>query len=430
MRIITSSNSLRLLPLGSLTFAMLAGVGSAAHANAFFINEHDAKVTGRGDAATATDVDPSAIVYNPGGISVGQGTRFMIGGSLVAASGAFTPTGGAKTTTGNAPAVLPQIYVTSRVHDMLTVGIGFHTPFGLAIKWDDNAPITDTVHNEALHTFFISPVVGVNLDKFVPGLSFGGGVDLVPATVELNQDLYFGTDRGTASLAANAFGVGARMGAMWHPRFADKLSLGVMYRTPVKLDFTGTGNFNAPAEYRGQLPPDGDVSTSLTLPQMFAGGLAYRPNQKLEVELDVSWVGWSSFKSLDIKLPDMTTQSSPRDYQDKTTVRFGVEYALPSVRAAVRAGYIYDPTPILATRLTAELPDADRHNLTVGASYSLGNYDVHFGLLWVIPRSRATEVDAMNPAIPGHQGTYEFTALVTSLTLAGHFGGPSKASEE
>ena len=42
-----------------------------------------------------------------------------------------------ETTTDSSPVVVPAIYVTSRVHDMVAVGIGLHLPFGLAMSWPD-----------------------------------------------------------------------------------------------------------------------------------------------------------------------------------------------------------------------------------------------------------------------------------------------------
>jgi len=198
-----------------------------------------------------------------------------------------------------------------------------------------------------------------------------------------------------------------------------QLSVGAMWRSQVNEDFTGKGDFDIAAPFRDQLPPDGDISTSFKIPQSVNFGVAYRPIENLELEADGLWVNWSKFKEIRIKLPDMTDKVSPENYNDTFTVSVGVDYKLPAYNAAVRVGYIYDPTPIPAESLTAQLPDANRHDLTAGGSYSFGNYDVHLGLLWVLPESRKTS-DTMYTPI--HKGTYEIQALVTTLTLGGHFG--------
>ncbi|HEV7556144.1 MAG TPA: outer membrane protein transport protein [Kofleriaceae bacterium] len=411
----------------SLLF-VVAGTGVAS-ANAFVINEHDGKATGRADATTATDDGPSSIVYNPGGVAVGEGTQIAIGGSLVLAHGGYTDSSGAKSDTDNSPAVLPQLYVTSRVHEMIAVGIGFHTPFGLAINWPDSAPTTDVIKTQSLRTYFITPVVGINLNKYVPGLTIGGGLDIVPASVELTQYIFFGDPatggtRGQAHLGGTATGFGGRAGAMYRPPSVPQLSVGAMWRSSVKEKFSGTGDFDIAAPYRNQLPPDGDISTSLTLPQSAQLGVAVRPMPKLELELDAVWMDWSQFKDLAITVPAMGggTQQlvTAEDYKNTISVRFGVEYQLPEQHAAVRAGYMYDPTPIQPDTLTAALPDANRHIVTVGGSYQMApDYGLHLGVLWVLPASQDA---SSTPYMPTYKGQYDLQALVASLTFAGQFG--------
>jgi long-chain fatty acid transport protein len=258
----------------------------------------------------------------------------------------------------------------------------------------------------------------------VPGLTIGAGLDLVPATVDLTQDVYFGTDTGTAHLGGTAFGIGGRIGVMFKPKQLQQLSLGAMWRSDVKLNFTGTGDFDAPAPYRGQLPPDGDISTSVTLPQSITFGAAYRPQPQLEIEANVMWTNWSKFKSLDIVVPSATggtmTIAQGENYENTTTFRAGIEYHLAEQGLGLRAGYIYDPTPVTTRYLTAQLPDIDRHDLCIGASKAFGTYDVHLGLLWVLPGSRQTAPDMY---LPVYKGTYDVTAFVTSISLAGKFGG-------
>ena len=399
---------------------VLCGLGGVASANAFVLAEHDAAATGRGNASVATDTDPSAIFYNPAGIAVASGTAVTIGSSLIFANGAFTPEGSTdKTSTDTSPAVLPSVFVTSRVHDLLTVGIGFHAPFGLAIPWPTSAPTTDVIKEQSLRTYFISPVIGLNLNKYVPGLTIGGGLDIVPATVELTQYVFFGSVQGQGHLGGTATGFGGRAGAMYAPPALPQLSVGVMWRSSVGEDFTGTGNFDIAAPFRTQLPADGPISTSITLPQSVTGGIAYRPIENLEVEADVIWMNWSKFNTLAVNAQTttmgMTTTTTVEGYTDTTSVRVGAEYKLPAQNLAVRAGYIYDPTPIPAAYLTASLPDANRNDVTVGASYKFGTYAVNASGLVVLPTSRASDAAV-------HKGTYDVSAFVASLSFTGRFG--------
>jgi len=406
-----------------LSILFVAGLAGSAHANGFLLNEFDAKAVGRGNASTATDVDPSSIYYNIGGLAVGEGTNVQIGGALIAPQASYTDPSGTKTDSTTPAQGVPGIFLSSRVHPMIAVGIGFYTPFGLAVSWPDTSPQNDIIHSEAVHTFFITPSVGVNLGSFVPGLSAGAGLDLVPATVDLKQDVYFGTDRGSAHLGGTAFGVGGRVGVMYRPSSQPALSLGAMYRTQVKENFSGTGDFDAPAPYRGQLPPDGDVKTSITLPQQVSVGAAYKIIPDFELEANLVWTNWAQFKTLNIDVPaSMGTGSmtivQPQNYTNETTFRIGAEYGVPHLGLAVRAGYIYDPTPVPATTISAQLPDINRNDVTLGGSKSFGNYAAHIGFLWVLPGSRKAS-DAMYT--PLYKGSYDVSAFVASVTLSGHF---------
>lgn len=413
-------HTLRTSLLAALGLGTLAG---GASANGFYINEHDAKSTGRAGATTATNDDPSSVIFNPGGIALDEGTNVAITASVIAARGSYYDTNNmdARTDTDTPPAVVPSIFATSRLNDMFAVGVGFHLPFGAAISWPTDHTQADVLQDQSLRTYFITLAGGVNLDKLVPGLSLGAGIDLVPSTVKLERAIVFGDTRGRALLGGDAFGIGGRAGVQYRPAVLKRLRVGLMWRSQINLEYEGQADFDIDPAFRSQLPPDGEISTRIRLPQTFAGGVAYDATPQLQIELDAMWINWSKFDELRIELPGgFEPTVSPQDYEDTVTVRLGAEYAFPKQRAAVRVGYAYDPTPIPGTTISATLPDGDRHVLTAGGSYSLGNYDLHLGLLWVTPSSQTTSDE--DPYMPQFKGKYEVTAFVTALSLAGKFG--------
>jgi long-chain fatty acid transport protein len=411
----------------------LGALATNASANAFNINEHDARVTGRAGATAASNTEPSAIVFNPGGIAISEGTQVALGTAFYFAEGTYKNDGTPKQSTDSGMSVVPSVYVTSRVHDMIAVGAGLHFPFGLAVSWPNGHPQSDVIQDQTLRTYFITAGVGVNLHKQVPGLSVGAGIDLVPATIELENTLSFGSDanaQGTAHLGGDAFGIGGRIGVMYHSPDVKGLKVGVMYRTPVKLEFEGNGDFDIPDPYRSQLPPDGTINANITLPQSVWGGVAYSPIPQLELEYNAVWINWAQTwddGNLVIDLPDdgnpatMRPQSiQPQDYKNTFTHRLGAEYKLPAQKLALRAGLMYDPTPIPTTTLTARLPDVNRINVTIGGSYQITpDYGVHLGLLWVTPGERDTSDKMYEPQF---KGTYGVQAFVANIGVSGSFG--------
>ncbi len=419
--------------------AGLVGSSGIASSNAFLVNEHDARVTGRGGAVAASDDDASSIVFNPGGVALSEGTQIILGASLYIAQGSYENDTTPEVKTDSPAQTAPNLYITSRVHDMVAVGLGFHFPYGLKVSYPENHPQAAVTQDSDLKTLFISPVIGLNLNKQVPGLSLGGGVDVVPASIELKRAIQFGQDpagQGTVDLAADTVGVGFRAGVQYHPPMVKGLKVGAMYRSQVKLDFEGQADFDIAEPYRSQLPPDGDVSSSITLPQAVSGGVAYSPAPNLEVEVDATWVNWKKTfpsdanrgggaTSLSITLPDGTTSDAPEDYKNTLTWRFGLDYLVEKPKIGLRAGFIYDPTPIPTTTQTALLPDVDRINLTLGAGKQISDtLAADLSLLWVTPRSRDSSND---PADPIFHGTYSVQALVMSFGLRGTFGGAKAA---
>ncbi|MFT3697283.1 MAG: outer membrane protein transport protein [Kofleriaceae bacterium] len=388
--------------------ALLFVTGTAS-AGGFALNEFDASAVGRGNAVAATDTDPSSIFYNVGGMAAREGTGITIGGALVAPFATFHRADDVDIDSTTNPQVVPSAFVTTRLNDRLSVGLGFYTPFGLTIDWPDNAPTNDIAKTTSLRSYFITPAIGYVL---APGLTIGGGVDIVPATVELTQYVFFGDDHGTAHLGGTALGFGGRIGVMWRPCPMPNLSFGAMWRSNVKEDFSGTGDFDAPAPYRSQLPPDGDISTKLTLPRQVIVGAAYRPVRDFEIEANAMWTNWSSFDQLVVTVPT-TTITTPEHYQNTFSARVGLEYRMPNAGFAVRAGYIYDPSPIKAEYLTVQLPDIDRHDVTAGVSKAFGPIDFHVGLLYVIPGTRASTAT--------DKGTFDVSAFVASVSIGGRF---------
>jgi long-chain fatty acid transport protein len=397
----------------------LAGVAlhsASAFASGFNIDEQDARATGRAGAVVASTNAPSSIYYNSAGIALSQGLGIDVGGSYVRPTAEFTSAASGETTeAGRDSFVLPQAFVSWRASELVALGVGLHSSYGLALKWPETSPGRAQVREAELRTLFITPTLALNLSRYLKGLAVGAGIDLVPASVRLSRDVLFGTDTGTVTLGGDAFGAGARVGISYRPEAAPALAFGLVYRSPVVLDFSGDADFDAPPEYRPSLPPDGDVKTELTLPQAVQLGVQVSPVRELQIELDGSWRGWTSYDQLDITLPDGTVESSPRDWKNSFCVRLGAEYTFVD-RWSVRVGAIWDQAPVPANRLDFQLPDANRFDLSGGLGARLSEvFALDASVLYVLPQQRSTSMQ--DPLEPPVKGRFDIDALVVGLTL-------------
>src|SRR5215210_6275919 len=85
----------------------------------------------RGNAFTATADNPSAIYYNPAGITQLQGHNVSLGLYAVSANTKYTG-GGVTTRTDTSLQPVPQIYyVFSPENSALSYGLGIYAPYGL-----------------------------------------------------------------------------------------------------------------------------------------------------------------------------------------------------------------------------------------------------------------------------------------------------------
>src|SRR5690349_11824097 len=92
---------------------MLLAVALTLPANLFAVGyrlpNQDPEAIARGDAFTATADNPSAIYYNPAGITQLDGDQVRAGIYIISADTEFTSTTGSKVHTDMAPQVVPQL---------------------------------------------------------------------------------------------------------------------------------------------------------------------------------------------------------------------------------------------------------------------------------------------------------------------------------
>jgi long-chain fatty acid transport protein len=247
----------------------------------------------------------------------------------------------------------------------------------------------------------VNPTVAYRLGP----LRLGAGLDIVRGTVELSRDVRFGTEDGSLGLGAGAWGVGAN-GGVQLDLLERLLTLGVQYRSAVRLGFDGNAHFaDVPAAFASTIH-DQRATTALVQPDSLALGVAMRPLQPLVVDLDVVWFGWAKLSNVNIDFPDDATgtlaTSTAKSWSNTANVHLGGELALDR-EWRIRAGALIDPSPSPRDTLTAELPDATRLNLALGAGYThrSGVY-VDLGYQFILLFTRHSTA----PALPGEYGGF------------------------
>jgi long-chain fatty acid transport protein len=331
------------------------------------VGVQSSRATGMASSVTAMIDDASAIYYNPAGIAQGKRLDVLFGDTLIIPKLTFTSatTGTTASTHGVVPP--PHFYATLGLTDDLSVGVGVFSPFGMAVHWPSDWEGRSLATSSTLATYDVNPTVAYRIGP----VRIGAGLQIVRATLELQRKIRFGDQEGFSELGGGTWGFGADVGAQVDaiPRY---LSLGLQYRSSIKLDFDGNAHFdNIPLPLAGTLR-DQRVSSSLAQPDSLAFGVATRPIPRLVIDVDVVWFGWKKVNSVAMSFPDDLTgtlsTSLKKDWKNTVSLSVGGE-ARVAESWRVRAGVMVDPSPSPAYTLTPETPDADRLNLALGIGY-------------------------------------------------------------
>ena len=351
-------------------------------------------------ANTAFVDDASAIFYNPAGIAQGKQLDVQAGLNLIVPSFSYTTKGGDKTTLPFSVITPFQVYATGGITENLSLGIGVFTPYGLTLAWPDGWVGRHQITKASLRTFYINPTAAYKIGP----VRIGAGLQVVRATVELQRDIGFGDQDGSADLGAAAWGVGGNIGAQVEV-VKQFLQLGLHYRSAAKINFdNGKAHFNnVPRDLQGTIH-DQAVTTSVIMPDSLQMGAATHPIKNLVIDFDAVLIRWSQFKSIDLHFPDdasgTLSSSEAKNWHDTVNFHVGAEGTL-NQNFQLRGGILIDPSPSPANTLTPDIPDSTRVNLALGGSYKheSGFYlDVGYQLIILTGKTSTA------PQLPGDYG--------------------------
>ena len=385
---------------------LILGLGaSSASAAGFALDVMSARATGMGSTMVAHVDEASAIYYNAAGIAQGKGLRLQLGDTMLVSNFTAQPYGGDAVSNRPRAGFPPHIYATYGITDSLSVGVGMFTAFGSETHWPGDWAGRVLAIDTALSTFNFNPEVAYHWGP----LRVGAGLQIIRSTVDLVQGINFSASQGSVELAGGAWGFGGNAGVQLD--ISRAVQAGFSYRSAVKLNYSGDAHFsNVPVAFQSQLK-DQSVRTGITLPDILALGLAYRPLPRVLISGEIDYYAWQHYRSLDILFDDSALNSiNPRHYHHTFNYHLGGEYTVCQP-LKLRAGVLYDPTPVSGDFLTPELPDSNRLNLAVGAGYQWARFTVDAGYqhLFLIQRNSTVA------AFPAHY--YAGSANIVSLTF-------------
>jgi long-chain fatty acid transport protein len=166
----------------------------------------------------------------------------------------------------------------------------------------------------------------------------------------------------------------------------DMLTVGLTYRSPVH--FVGKGSVEV-TNAGGVANGKGDATMTADFPASYTVGLGLKPMDDLTFEFDVVYTQWEQFDRIEFDFTNSGLPDNNEDFNYKSTWRFqlGAEYRFTDA-FAMRAGYVYDQTPIRHEYASPMLPANDRQMFTLGAGYKWDAWTVDVAGMYIITKER------------------------------------------
>mgnify|MGYP000526263163 FL=1 len=393
--------------------ALAVGIAGAlavghVHAAAFQLKENSAKGLGRAFAGSGSaQGDASIIAVNPAGMRQLDGT--LVQGDLSAISFKAEFEGTGRKPTGQAQtggdggdagmiAPVPAAYFHMPIGEKAHFGVSLTAPFGFKTDYDNGWVGRYSGLKTDLKAIDLGFAASYDVNPYV---SFGASVFVEHLTIELSNNIDFGTALAQSRVPGFAPGsadgkltmegdnnaVGWTIGGLFSPN--DDTHIGISYRSKVEHKITGgDATFDVPANAAAVLAvaqPGSYVNTSgkatVTLPASATFSVTHNFTDRFTMMADVTRTAWSTaFDSVTIDYGSNQADSKlDFSYRDTTFASIGGDYKV-SDTVTLRAGVAYDQTPTTDAHRDVRVPDTSRKWLSFGLGWTPSeNMEYNFG---------------------------------------------------
>jgi long-chain fatty acid transport protein len=373
-----------------------------AWGNGFDIYEQSAKAVGMAGAVTAQADDPSAVFFNPAGITQLEGTQISLGMCAVIPTMGFRSTGnplmgteaGQRTGIRDHTWIIPNAYVSHKINPRISLAIGSFAHMGLGVEWPKyfEGRFAAGATRAVLKTNSFSVVMAFKPHERL-ALAFGPYAQYFD--IELRNlvfiappvpPLTFNTNLAQTvevEMKAKDWAWGWQLGVLL--KATEHITLGAAYLSQARHDITD-GRQEARRLSDGLLVQTQGFASSITLPATLRTGLAWK-KLPWTWEVGAQWTEWSSYKSLRADFDNGTFLESRKVWHNVWMYRIGVQYTLNRY-LDLRAGFLYDESPIPSGTLDPLVPSGDRKAYCGGFGAHFGNVTIDLGYNYIQDQNR------------------------------------------
>jgi long-chain fatty acid transport protein len=395
-----------------LLIALLSVAPRVTLAGGIEVPMQSSKAAGQADAFTAQADDPSAIFYNPAGLTQLNGTQLSIGGYYLQPSFHFRGDNGADERM-NLPSILPHVYVESDFgSENWRFGLGVNNVYGINENWGRTGALRTLVDKAHLSVINLAPTLAYRVDE---RLSIGVALNIYYGNLDLRRNVLLAAPpvpEGHFRLKGDDFAFGVTPGLMY--KINETSQIGVYYRSPFTLDFEGRARISSSV-----IPEIGPSKTheSLNFPQSAGIGYAWRPTDALTLETDVIWTQWHTVDQFKIHSDDARFEGAnlPADWKNGFTFRGGVQYKV-NRHWVVRGGYAFSQNSVPESTFSPLVPDSNYHLAAAGIGYTTDRWSLDVAYEFIYRERRHIHDGVNSPIVDGTWDNH-MNGVMLTLTM-------------
>jgi long-chain fatty acid transport protein len=390
----------------SLILATVFSLPAAALALGIRIPDQDAEATARGEAFTATADNPSAIFYNPAGITQlsGQNVELNTYGIYLQSKHTSSTYGNTRTT-DNPQGVGQLYYAYTPNKSPISLGLGVYSPYGFALEYPDDVAFRTLGLKGSVTYITVNPVIAWKINDTL-------SVAVGPTFNYASTDLKFGVTPAAGNsleFKGDGYAAGFAAGILWQP--AEKHSFGITYHSGTTIGLTGHSTLSIPSYKYFRDTAD----TKFEFPEFIMAGYSFRPTPQWNLECDVDWTNWENLNNVVLNQKYLGSTTLPFNWNSSLMYKFGVTRYFAN-GYNLSAGYIYSQNSVRRDQnFNPIVPDSDRNIFSVGIGKKYDRYSWEFAYQFAYGPNRTISNGSTA------DGNYRFISHALTLSLGYHF---------
>lgn len=397
--------------------AALIAAPTTARALGVRIPNQDAEAIARGNAFVATADNPSALYYNPAGITQLDGQNIQLGLlNYMGINVQYQSPTGSKSVTEFEIISVPQIYYAYKAKDLpIALGLGVYAPFGLSLEWPETSGFRTLAIQGQLQYVTFNPVFAWQI---LTNLSVAIGPTANYSKLQLRQGIALPFPYSDEfNFDGDDWGFGFNAGILWQPH--PKWSLGANYRSATTMNYSGT------ASTWSILPVVPSASTSSStefqFPQIISAGVSFRPTPEWNLEFNADYTDWNTLNTVVFRDTPLGDIPLVLNWHGSWFYELGASHYFPS-GYFLSAGYFFSGNSTSEENFNPTVPDTNLSVFSFGGGFKGEHWRWAAAFQLITGAYREIRTAPPNP-ISGQSvdGDYKLTVPALTVSVGYHF---------